>query len=363
MRSTLISLSLILFCFISQSQGRFRIMGKILTKEVNKVELIYIMKDSTFNVDNKIISIAGNSSFTFNGFTPYPYAAYFLFNDSVRSNLFFIDSGNTNVSVRGFNEEVALSYKIDAEYRASFLPLMTELKGKSQGFVSGLQALENVMDTALKSKKEDSLRLLIRQNLDFQKNYLRSFIEKNTGSYISLWLLYFDLIRFGYSQKLHEAFRMLTADIKSNPIGKAISTMLVNGLRIEVGRPFPKVELLSFSSREVEPISLRSKFTFIDFWYSNCAPCLAQFPELKKIYSEYSREKFDIIGISVDSDQQLWSKTIANRRIPWTHYLDLGGVVTGELSIFSFPTNFLLDSKGNIVKKDIGMDALKELLK
>ncbi|OJW02620.1 MAG: hypothetical protein BGO52_02365 [Sphingobacteriales bacterium 44-61] len=70
-----------------------------------------------------------------------------------------------------------------------------------------------------------------------------------------------------------------------------------------------------------------------------------------------------MLRVSVDSDKQLWLKTITRKKIPWTHHIDFGGMVTNDLAIFSFPTNFLLDSKGNIVKKDISIDALKEILK
>ena len=62
-----------------------------------------------------------------------------------------------------------------------------------------------------------------------------------------------------------------------------------------------------FSATDLEgnPISLeqyRGKVVLIDFWTVWCSPCIAEMPNVKKVYDTYKDKGFDIIGISLDFD-------------------------------------------------------------
>lgn len=49
--------------------------------------------------------------------------------------------------------------------------------------------------------------------------------------------------------------------------------------------------------------SLRSKITFINFWFEGCHPCLAEFEALEKFYiNNKSKKDFQFISISFDPD-------------------------------------------------------------
>jgi len=48
--------------------------------------------------------------------------------------------------------------------------------------------------------------------------------------------------------------------------------------------------------------------------------------------------------------------------IPWINYLDESGSEVSPLGINSFPTNYLLDGKGVILKKNISLIDLEMLL-
>jgi len=47
----------------------------------------------------------------------------------------------------------------------------------------------------------------------------------------------------------------------------------------------------------------------------------------------------------------------------WPQYWDKDGLESKKLSITRFPTNFLLDNLGNIIKKDLSMPELAQFLK
>ena len=48
---------------------------------------------------------------------------------------------------------------------------------------------------------------------------------------------------------------------------------------------------------------LRSKITFINFWFLSCAPCVAEFQAVEKFYNNNkSRENFQFISITFEAD-------------------------------------------------------------
>ena len=103
----------------------------------------------------------------------------------------------------------------------------------------------------------------------------------------------------------------------------------------------------------------------MDFWYSNCRPCIAQFPHLRETYQAYQSQGFEIIGISTDRTRykENWMKAIDKYQLSWPQYWDQDGVESSKLSINKFPSNFLLDQHGKIIKKDLRPVELEEFLK
>jgi peroxiredoxin len=106
------------------------------------------------------------------------------------------------------------------------------------------------------------------------------------------------------------------------------------------------------------------EYTFVDFWYSNCNPCIAQFPHLKETYAKYKDKGFEVIGISTDrlKDKKKWEEAIQRFELSWPQYWDQDGVASSKLSINKFPTNFLLDSQGKIINKDLRPVELEQFL-
>ncbi len=113
-----------------------------------------------------------------------------------------------------------------------------------------------------------------------------------------------------------------------------------------------------------EKLSLSQKYTLIDFWFSYCKPCLLEIPYYKELYEKYKDKNFSIISISTDRTQDIenWKKVIAKNNITWQNLLDENGNISKKYSINKFPTNFLLDSEGKIIKRDIPQEELEKFL-
>ena len=91
---------------------------------------------------------------------------------------------------------------------------------------------------------------------------------------------------------------------------------------------------------------------------------MLKIPYYKELYEKYKDKNFSIISISTDRTQDIenWKKVIAKNNITWQNLLDENGNISKKYSINKFPTNFLLDSEGKIIKRDIPQEELEKFL-
>ena len=140
-----------------------------------------------------------------------------------------------------------------------------------------------------------------------------------------------------------------------------------NDSRLIAGQRVPEFSLANYDDEDVVLFDLLGErdFVLIDFWASWCGPCIADFPDLKKLYAAYSDEGFEIIGVSIDDNMQDWKEGVDEHELPWVNLGELkdwGGPVAVSYGVSAIPAGFLVDSKGCIYKKNIRPAALKEFL-
>ena len=122
-----------------------------------------------------------------------------------------------------------------------------------------------------------------------------------------------------------------------------------------VGKKFADIELITSDNKLVklsDYIGI-SRFTLVEFWASWCAPCIAEVPNLKKVYDKYKDKGFNIISISMDTNVSEWQKGIKQVNTTWVHLSDLKGMTSGiakTYGIASIPYAILIDKNGIIVE-------------
>jgi alkyl hydroperoxide reductase subunit AhpC len=205
----------------------------------------------------------------------------------------------------------------------------------------------------------------LRSKYNRYDSTLLHYVQKNPGSYIALWKL-INQFSAGYEAFYDSVYKAFSESIRQTYTGRVLKHKLDMGRVSCIGCQFPNVKFASIDdlSRKVSLSDRLSKYTLIDIWFCHCTPCIDQFAKYKGIYGRFRNSGFQLIGVSTDSKDQIqnWKRVIDQNLLPWPQYLDENGAVTKELSIISWPSNFLIDEKGVIVQKNISPEALQRFL-
>ena len=268
------------------------------------------------------------------------------------SDKFFIDNGVTELFVSFVNKDKKV---IISENKKSKTQKEYELLKKK-----GLDSIENLRSKA-NSAEERRKFSAVRDTL------IVNFLKENPNSYVPLWLIanYFSFRSQQYSKLYDDSMPLFSNEIKKTELFKNVEAILKKGRNFSFqNKDFP------LKNMDLEDVQFKlsrlntSKYVLLDFWYSNCGPCLSEMPKNIPIYEKYNKLGFEIVSISVDKTSKIqhWRTTINKKGFIWIHYLDENGVESKKMNIISFPTTFLVNNEGEIIEKNITSEKLKSFL-
>jgi len=355
------------------SQSTFVIDGKTNVL-VNGKAVINVAREFQLSKIKQDTVLIRNHSFLFTGTLKYPeeFRVEMIAkggNHSL-SEPFFISAGYHKMTIDkasyphdsfeiGFGVNLP-NDPVNDEYIKKYLPSRNKLSKQSDDNDRAMFKCSSIKDK--KAKKDcflvaEAQRASIRQSLD---DVLLTYTKANPRSPIVPWLLYNEIFYNGYRecyQNVYKEFSKYTPDNINIPIRNFLAKLKLKA----PGNLFP---LADFVKANISKNIPQNRYILVDFWFSGCAPCIAQFRELKKTYKKYNKKGFEIIAISIDKKEAIpeYKKLIAKNGYEWPQILDLDGVKTKTIDINAFPSGFLLDSHWKIVKTNINPTILNNFL-
>ena len=123
----------------------------------------------------------------------------------------------------------------------------------------------------------------------------------------------------------------------------------------------PAIGLTCLDGKAVEVSQYAGKVLLVDFWATNCPPCLEEFPNLKRVYRDYHPRGFEVIGISLDSNRRTVADFQAKWKLPWKLALHGESRQGPKLRyrVETIPSMFLVDRSGKVVAFDLKGNALR----
>ncbi len=122
-------------------------------------------------------------------------------------------------------------------------------------------------------------------------------------------------------------------------------------------KPAPPLELEQVDGSETFSLDKqKGKVVLIDFWATWCAPCISELPHLQKLSEAYDPDEFAMIGIVLESgDREDIEEFIEKRSITYPNLLGEEGSKESFGPFLGYPTKYLIDKDGYVVKKYFGV--------
>ncbi len=172
--------------------------------------------------------------------------------------------------------------------------------------------------------------------------------------------LYFEIF-----QKRDQAIgliQQLKRDFPETALGKQADETVDEFKRaILLGAKFPDFNEKDLDGKPFSIAQYKGKVVLVDFWATWCGPCVAELPNVLKAYEDYHGKGFEIVGISLDSDEQKMRAFIKERKMAWSQYFDGKGwdnKLAVQYGVHAIPATYLLDREGKVIGRDLRGDDL-----
>ncbi len=131
------------------------------------------------------------------------------------------------------------------------------------------------------------------------------------------------------------------------------------------GSPAPFFEYPTPDGKMVGPKNYKGKVLLIDFWASWCGPCIAEIPNVKKVYEQYKDKGLEVLSVSIDKGSAEWLLALDKIKMPWKQVLatNAGKEITSLYQFSGIPFIVLIDKEGRIVKKNLRGAAMESAIK
>lgn len=115
-------------------------------------------------------------------------------------------------------------------------------------------------------------------------------------------------------------------------------------------KEIPELLTTTFSNRNFDLSKQRSKIVLINFWASWSLECEKETAFLNKIYAKYNRQTLEIIGISLDEEENREKAFRASFASNYPNIFVSDIVKDDFKKPQNLPTSYLIDKKGRITK-------------
>jgi peroxiredoxin len=303
-------------------------------------------------------ALSNKGSFTIRGgAVDYPQMIQLVAGSTRKATSFYLE--NSEITIEGkldslYNAKITGS-KTQDEYKAFIHSNKPLSESYSKTYIE-YQAASHAGDkikVAVFEKQIDSIQTEM-------KNLQKDFVKNNPASFVSPSILG-SLCYTMEAEEIESMINAMDSVVAAIPQVTKLKERVALMKTVAIGQKAPDFTMNDVNGK---PVSLSSKIgsrlLLIDFWAAWCSPCRQENPNVVKIYNEFHKKGFDVIGVSLDRKKEEWVKAIADDKLSWTHVSDLslGNNDAAKMyAVNTIPCNFLLDETGTIIGRNlIGAD-------
>jgi peroxiredoxin len=152
--------------------------------------------------------------------------------------------------------------------------------------------------------------------------------------------------------KFARALALLAPAAFASGVGLALP-MLAGCGRVEQA---PAVTYTLLDGRKSELAALRGRVVLVNFWATDCAPCVEEMPAMVANWHRFAPQGFETLAVAMRYDAPALVSNFAQARaLPFGVVIDNTGEIARKLGNVEFtPTSLLINKRGEIVRRWIG---------
>lgn len=122
-----------------------------------------------------------------------------------------------------------------------------------------------------------------------------------------------------------------------------------------VGKVVPDFSTTDLDGKPISLQHYRGKVVLLDFWGIWCGFCLAEMPNVKRVYNMYKDQGFDIIGVNLDTDETRLRNYLKENNILWRQIFSgqkWKSPLVRQYHIRSIPAPWLIARDGTLISRE-----------
>lgn len=156
------------------------------------------------------------------------------------------------------------------------------------------------------------------------------------------------------------ALAMLAVDLRQQRLAAQqpvpiIEDDLLRDSTALVNNPAPEFELPLLSGGDVSIADYEGKTLFLNFWYTDCPPCVEEMPEFEQFIRDQNPDEVALLAINVEDsadDIRKFFAEIGVVGIPTA--LDTNAVISRDYGVLRYPVTFVINPEGIVRFMNIG---------
>lgn len=272
----------------------------------------------------------------------------------VNGNLSFVNE-NTSLRAKLYKDSLHKSEITGGEANTLLKDYQNQLAKGNDQIIQATDALdyEELQDTTVAQNMQDLQAEIQEENMAYRKDA----IEEHPDLLPSLLMLFdMEQTRSVAQSEMKKLYDGLSPQLKDHFIGQELGQRLAQGGALAIGKKAPSFKATTPEGNELALEDALGKYTLVDFWAAWCMPCRKENPNIVKVYNKYHEKGFNVLGVSLDKNEDAWLEAIKKDGLPWNQISNLrfwNDPIAKKYNIRAIPANFLLDQDGVIVDKDL----------
>lgn len=121
-------------------------------------------------------------------------------------------------------------------------------------------------------------------------------------------------------------------------------------------RPAPSVAVTTINGEQLHTSAWNGKVVLVNFWATTCAVCIREMPRLAELFEKYQSQGYRTVAVAMPYDPPERVLDYLKRYpLPFDVALDSDGAILRAFGdVPGTPTSFLVDARGNIIRKYLG---------